>query len=151
MATIDTLPAINISGTNIILQFNISDDGNPEACESWEANIGYKLHSSDEWIWLDAITGSGEGIYQQSVSGLLPDTQYDVTCRITNVAGTAFGSIETFWVEAQLGVPSVKTLPAGNITHSSAELELLVLVRGLGCQTRDLQGRPERFSRVLIF
>ena len=130
MATIDTLPATNISGTSATLQFEILDDGNPDGCESWSANIGYKPHSSETWIWLNVIMGAGEGILQQSVSGLLPDTQYDVTSRITNAAGTAYGDVETFWIEVELGLPVVTTLEACNITHYSAELELLVVDDG---------------------
>ncbi len=130
MATIDTLPAINVLGTSATLQFEITDDGNPDGCESWSASCGYKPHESDTWIWLDSLMGAGEGILQQNVTGLNPNTQYDVTSRIINAAGIAYGDVETFWVQVQQGILSVTTLPARNITQKSAELELLLLDDG---------------------
>ncbi len=126
MATIDTLQAINVFGTNATLQFEITDDGNPDGCESWSASCGYKPHESDTWIWLDSLMGAGEGILQQNVTGLIPGTQYDVTSRIINAGGTAYGDVETFWVQVQQGLLSVTTLPAKSITTKSVELELLL-------------------------
>ncbi|MBN2589861.1 MAG: hypothetical protein JXA96_08355 [Sedimentisphaerales bacterium] len=130
MATIDTLPPINVSGTNATLQVEILDDGNPEGIESWEVNIGYKPHVSDTWIWLEDIMDAGEGVIQQNVTGLYPNTQYDVMSKISNATGLAYGDIETFWTDAQLTFPSVSTLPAQNITYQSSELELLLLDDG---------------------
>lgn len=130
MATIDTLPAINVFGTNATLQFEILDDGNPDGCEPWSASCGYKPHESDTWIWLDSIMGAGEGILQQNVTGLNPNTQYDVMSRVINFTGIAFGDVETFWVQVQQGILSVTTLSAESITQKSAELELLLLDDG---------------------
>jgi hypothetical protein len=126
VATIYTLPPINVTNTSATFQFEVENDGNATGSESWIAAIGYKLHSSSEWIWSENIYGSGEGSYQQDVTGLTPYSQYDVTSRILNSIGLSFGDIETFWTEFQLGLPAVSTMRAQNITSSSAQLELLL-------------------------
>jgi hypothetical protein len=72
--------------------------------------------------------GAGEGIVQKHVTGLNPNTQYDVTCTIENVFGVTYGDIETFGVEVQQASPSVTTLPDPNsspIAFNSSEPDTL--------------------------
>jgi hypothetical protein len=109
----------------------VQDDGNEDDDESWVAEFGYKPRSSSTWTWTEDISGSGEGIYQLNVTGLSPNTQYDVTSRITNSDGTVYGDAETFWTAARSALPFVATLPARKITHTSGELELVLLDDGI--------------------
>ena len=126
MATIDTLPPVNIVGTSATFQVEVVDDGNPDGCESWAVIISYKQHSSETWIELDKLMGAGEGVLQQNVTGLSPNTEYDVTSQISNAAGISYGDTETFWIEVQPLSPSVSTLPVQNLTYQSSDLELLL-------------------------
>ncbi len=126
MATIYTLPPIADTPTSIIVLFNVTDDGYAGGEEIWTANVGYKLHSSSEWIWLGDIAGFGEGTFQQNISGLTENTPYDVITMITNSAGTAYSDIVSFQTEFNMELPTVSTMPAKNITHSSSQLELIL-------------------------
>lgn len=69
------------------------------------------------------IDGSGSGSFSSSITGLTQGSYYAVRAYATNINGTSYGEVETFnTLSSTPGTPIVITLPASNITGSSATL-----------------------------
>jgi len=122
LATLDTEQPINVTPTGATFSFEVSDDGYSAGDESWTAGFFYKPSSASEWMQTEEFEGSGEGTFQQTVTGLSENTTYDVMAYLINSAGTAYGDTETATTTYTINTPTVSTRDARNITKDSAGL-----------------------------
>ncbi|MHC1705202.1 MAG: FISUMP domain-containing protein [Tenuifilaceae bacterium] len=112
---ISTTDASNITAYTATSGGNITSDGSDAITERgvcWSLSQNPTLtdtHSSD---------GTGSGIFNSSITGLLPGKTYYVKAYATNSIGTAYGNQVSFTTSAV--VPTVTTIEITNITAISA-------------------------------
>lgn len=64
--------------------------------------------------------GSGTGLYVCQLTGLQPNTAYQVRAYAKNSSGTAFGEVLDFTTQATVSAPTVSTVEIRNVTATSA-------------------------------
>lgn len=68
-----------------------------------------------------AVDGSGIGTFTSQITKLSPGTKYYVAAYATNIAGTAYGTIDTLVTLTKIVPPTVKTANVSNILAKTAE------------------------------
>lgn len=63
--------------------------------------------------------GDGAGVFESTINGLAPGTQYYARAYATNKAGTAYGNEITFTTLATLAIPTVTTTGTSNTRNTS--------------------------------
>jgi len=114
-----------MGATDATFYFTVDSDGYADGDESWEAGFMYKPTSSSTWTSTNEIQGSGEGTFQQQVSGLSENTQYEVMAYMTNSAGTSYGDKESGTTTYIINFPSITNLGARDVNETTSILSTL--------------------------
>jgi len=134
LPTVTTLGPTDIGQTFATLNGRIDDDGG-ESCDTRFSIFDSRTGSREYTSWSGGYS-TGE-TFNASVSGLTPDTFYDVLAMARNSKGEVEGSIPvTFWtLPPDVPTLSVNTLAATDVGSTSATLNgILVGDDGLDCQ-----------------
>jgi hypothetical protein len=130
-----TLLATNITSTSATLKGTVTPNGlatkvNFSSCAASSSSPDYFPPTPKQDI--------GSGITAQSVTyaitGLKPNTAYKYAVKASNSAGEKTGSCVSFKTLEGGESPTVKTLPAADITSTSATLKISVNPNGLATQ-----------------
>ena len=114
--TITTTAANSITTTSAKSGGNISSDGGAAltakgVCWSTTANPTISNNKTTD--------GTGIGSFSSSISGLTPNTTYNIRAYATNSIGTAYGSNLSF-TTGSVQIPTITTTAATSITTTSA-------------------------------
>jgi PKD repeat protein len=114
--TVITTGATNVTSSSATLNGNINANG-----YSTTASFQYGLTTAyGNTVSAGVVTGNTMTPVSAGISGLSPATAYHFRAVGTNVNGTAYGNDSVF--TSLNDVPTVSTLPATNITKTSATL-----------------------------
>jgi len=133
--TVTTLSATNITSTSATLKGTVTPNGlatkvNFSSCAASSSSPDYFPPTPKQDI--------GSGITAQNVTyaitGLKPNTAYKYAVKTSNSAGEKTGSCVSFKTLEGGESPTVKTLPAADITSTNATLKISVNPNGLATQ-----------------
>ena len=86
-----------------------------------DAFFHWRETGATEWINTSKQTLKETGIYNQTITNLTEQTEYEFRAVAQNIEETVFGEIKTFTTEEDV-LPSLVSLPPTNITDTSATL-----------------------------
>jgi len=118
LASLSTTAATNITTTTAVLGGNVTDAGGGTVTER---GVCYKLERYYDSPTIDntkVVVGSGTGLFSTTVSGLAPNTEYEVRAYAINSKGVAYGPEITFTTSGNL--PVVQTKEMSNVLETSA-------------------------------
>ncbi|HEX2921547.1 MAG TPA: FISUMP domain-containing protein [Bacteroidales bacterium] len=116
-AKIDTESVDEITGTSARVGGRVSNDGGSEITER---GIYWGTGTEPEKNGTKLQSGSGLGIYHETISGLTPGVKYYVKAYARNSNGTAYGE-ETFFT-TQISMPAVSTAEVTEFTTTTATI-----------------------------
>ena len=116
--TVSTTDISNISATTATGGGTVTSDGGAQVTARgvcWSTSASPAIGGSC------TTDGTGTGAFTSSITGLTPNTAYDVRAYATNSAGTGYGSDVTFSTTSSvLTLPTVTTTAISNITDTTA-------------------------------
>jgi hypothetical protein len=116
-ATLTTSAATAISVNTAILGGEITNDGNTAVIER---GICYATTQTPDISNNKVTMGTGTGIFNNTVTGLVNNTLYYVRSYAINGAGTAYGNQVSFTTLASVNVPAISTNAVTSITLTTA-------------------------------
>jgi len=112
--------ATNITMSSALLNGNMTNNGLPAALKFDYGLTSY--YGSEVNAFPDTARGTGSVFATYSLTGLTPGTTYHFRFKAISAAGTSYGGDTTFIT----GIPSASTMPASDISSSSARLNAVV-------------------------
>jgi hypothetical protein len=116
-ATLTTTAAAGITMNTAILGGEITNDGNTAVIER---GICYATTQTPDISNNKVTMGTGTGIFNNTVTGLVNNTLYYVRSYAINGAGTAYGNQVSFTTLASVNVPAISTNAVTSITLTTA-------------------------------
>ena len=116
-ATLNTSAAASITMSTAILGGEVTSDGNIAVTER---GICYATTQSPNVSNNKVTMGSGTGIFNNTVTGLVNNVLYYVRSYAINGAGTSYGNQISFTTLASVNVPTITTIAVTNIAQTVA-------------------------------
>ncbi len=113
--SVTTTPATSLLPTSATLNGNLTSTGGAPCTVSFEYGLTTAYGDATSFR-----TMTSSGLFNQSISGLSPNTTYHYRARANNSAGTTNGADQTFTTDAE--PPIVTTLSATSLLPTSATL-----------------------------
>ena len=118
--TVSTVAATNVAMESATLNGNVSSDGNANITERgfyWSSTD----NTPDDGDYVVSVSGT-TATFNETISGLNPDTRYYFCAFASNSEGTSTGDVLEFRTSQELSVPTVSTVAATNVAMGSATL-----------------------------
>jgi hypothetical protein len=116
-ATLTTSAATSITMNTAILGGEVTIDGNTAVTER---GICYATTQTPNVGNNKVMMGTGIGIFNNTVTGLVNNTLYYVRSYAINGVGTAYGTQVSFTTLASINVPTITTTAVNNIAQTTA-------------------------------
>jgi pectinesterase len=117
LPTITTAGVTYISTTFATSGGNISSDGGGTV---YERGVCWNLTGDPTITDNHTSDGTGTGMFESSITGLTPGTNYYLRSYATNITGSAYGNQKTFSTLTELVAPTVTTSQVTNIQVTTA-------------------------------
>jgi uncharacterized protein (TIGR02145 family) len=134
LATLSTLPVIDITDTSATSGGNISDNGGTPVTQRgvvWGNNPNPTTANNT------SFDGSGTGNFTSNLSGLLANTTYYIRTYAINSAGTAYGDELSF--NTTSGVVDIVSNPGAGVTFDGYNYTSIVLGNGQEWMAENLR------------
>jgi hypothetical protein len=116
LPTVETALVTDVRYVEAVVDGNVTDDGGEIVLVR---GVVLATHAGPTLRDTLYLSGTGAGPFATLCDGLDPATTYFVRAFATNALGTSYGEERSFTTRA-LTVPTVTTLDASNVTHSTA-------------------------------
>ncbi|MDB6025017.1 MAG: LamG domain protein jellyroll fold domain protein [Verrucomicrobiales bacterium] len=128
---------------SVVLSANINPNGSPTVIYfQYGSNSTYGQFSATNDIGEDNVVATS----QVTIGGLLPGNVYSYRVVASNVVGTAFGGNATFTTDTE--VPSLTSLPAGNVTSTNVTFNADVVPNGAATVVYFNYGTNQSYGSV---
>ena len=117
LPTVTTASASSVTETSAVTGGNVTSDGNASVTER---GVVYATTQNPTTANTKVASGSGMGSFVCNLSGLQPNTKYNVRAYAVNSKGTAYGEEISFTTNKQVVLPTVTTTAASSVTETSA-------------------------------
>lgn len=131
--------AQNVSSTSVELLGVINSDGGSTLTER---GFIYSISSADSSptlaevgggnVFKLIVPGSGTGVFQETLTGLIPSTSYSFRPYAINIDGSGEGNIGSFTTSVGVVLPTVSTGSASIVTQDAAIIDINVTSDGGG-------------------
>lgn len=118
-----TLPEVTTSNISNLTMYSATSGGNVTSNGNGQVTargICWSTASNPTIADNHTADGNGTGVFESSITGLSPTTQYFARAYAVNSAGTAYGNEISFTTLSNAILPSVTTNEAINITQTTA-------------------------------
>ncbi len=119
LATIITTEPSSVTANSALLGGKVTSDGNAPVSER---GIVYAVSQNPTTLNTKVIMGSGIGIFNNTITGLISNTVYYVRAYAINSQGIAYGEQKSFTTVSILSPATVVTTDPANITNNAALL-----------------------------
>ncbi|WP_298764478.1 MBG domain-containing protein [uncultured Polaribacter sp.] len=149
VATLSTTTANNITQTSADLAGDITSNGGATISER---GIVYALSSENNnpeiggTDVIKIINGTGTGMFTNSLTNLIPNTQYSFKSYAINSAGTSYGNLESFTTNSLL-MPSINFTDISK-TYGDDDFQLLATSDSAGQISYSIQGNANGTTLV---
>ena len=118
--TVSTVSATNVAMESATLNGNVTSDGNADVTERgfYWSSTDNTPDDGDNVVMVSGTTGT----FNETITGLNPDTRYYFCAFATNSEGTSIGDVLEFRTSQELSAPTVSTVAATNVAMESATL-----------------------------
>ncbi len=116
----------NITGNSVKLSGNVISNGNATVTAR-----GFVYGTSANNLTQSVLSGSGNGSYTKTLTGLSSSTTYYYKAYATNSEGTAYGAVKSF-TTMEIYLPTVTTISSTSITTTGATVKGNVASDGNG-------------------
>ncbi|HEY0654737.1 MAG TPA: hypothetical protein VGD65_16485 [Chryseosolibacter sp.] len=117
LPTVTTASVTSITGSSAMSGGNVTNDGGAAITGR---GVVYGTSSAPTLAASVVTSGSGTGVFESSITGLIAGTQYFVRAYATNNAGTAYGPERSFSTSSPL--PVLSGTASTNLTKNSVTL-----------------------------